>query len=129
MLEIHRPSDSEKSEVIDDDKHIFKRLREKPINKPFNRAAAQEKAEELNKEIKILERELADFDENELSVDDPAIVKERERLERVQNRFKISDENWKFMVGVMGSGVIILLIMVVNMVIAIMLGGGGEEEE
>ena len=45
--------------------------------------------------------------------DDPFLQEKLELERKAADRWKISDETWKGMVGVMGSGVIILLIMIV----------------
>ena len=65
-------------------------------------------------------------DENALSDED--LAKQEEQMKK-DKEYLIPNELHKFIVSILGTGVIFVLIMLTNMTIATMLGAGEAEEE
>ena len=138
MLDIHRPEDTRTEDEKSSDfladqferkrKRELRELKEKAKSAKLDIADAQQKAGDLRLVIKKLERELANFDEDKLDEDDPFIQVQLEQERIKADRWKISDTNWRGIVGIIGTGVIVFLIMMVNSVFATMLGADEGEE-
>ena len=126
MLELlHRRTASLGDDVVSekDTKH---QKRKNEFQGGFDKEAANRKLQVLNEEIKKLENQIMSFDENAISDED--LAKEEEEMKKEKEHL-IGEDLYKFLVSVVGTGVIFVLIMFTNMAIATMLGAGDEEEE